>query len=117
MNGRVPDDYRTLTEVPGVGPYAAAAYLSLHTGKRAPIIDSNVVRLYGRFFGFDTGPETRRNKALIQLAERITPKRKFKEFNYALIDLTRAICGPRPDHDICPLYRRGSAVEERSVPQ
>lgn len=103
MDGRVPANYRALLEMPGVGPYAAAAYLSLHRGKRAPIIDSNVVRFYGRFFGFDTDPETRRRKDMLELAERVTPVKRFKNFNYALIDFTRVICGPKALHGECPL--------------
>ena len=103
-----PSDMRSLLEVPGVGPYAAAAFLSLHAGRRAPIVDSNIVRLYGRFFGFHTGPETRRNKTLLQLAELITPQRNYRDFNYALVDFTRAICRPRPHHQLCPLAARCS---------
>lgn len=106
VNGEIPSDVPSLVAIPGVGPYAAAAFLSLHCGKRVPIVDSNVVRFYGRFFGFDTGPETRREKALLQLAELITPKRTFKQFNYALIDFTRAICKPKPQHEICLVAQR-----------
>ena len=103
LNWEVPDDQQLLIHLPGVGAYISAAYLSLHRGRRAPIIDSNIVRFYGRFFGFNTGPETRREQALIKLADRITPKSKFKAFNYALIDFTRNICRPRPEHTTCPV--------------
>ena len=103
LDNRIPEDIHSLSELPGVGSYAAAAYLSLHVHKRAPIIDSNVVRLYGRFFGFEVGPETRRKKEMHLLAECVTPSRFYKQFNYALIDVTRLICKPHPHHDRCPL--------------
>lgn len=103
QDGRVPDEQQALKGLPGVGAYVSTAYLSLHRNKRSPIVDSNIVRFYGRFFGFDTGPETRRNRALIGLAECLTPPRKSREFNYALIDFTRNICRPKPVHRICPL--------------
>ncbi len=106
INSRVPDEQQALVSLPGVGAYVSAAYLSLHRGRRAPIVDSNIVRFYGRFFGFGTGPETRRNRAVIRLADRITPERKFKEFNYALIDFTRSVCKPRPTHEECPIKVR-----------
>lgn len=106
VDGSVPADLASLRKLPGVGPYAAAAYLSFHVGRRVPIVDSNVVRLYGRFFGFRTGPETRRERQLLDLADSVTPKRAFKRFNYAIIDFTRAICRPKPLHDICPLAKR-----------
>jgi len=105
-DGKVPDEQQALPRLPGVGAYVSAAYLSLHRKKRRPIVDSNIVRFYGRFFGFDTGPETRRNRGVITLAECLTPARKSKEFNYALIDFTRNICKPRPDHEICPVKAR-----------
>ncbi|MFC1970707.1 A/G-specific adenine glycosylase [Chloroflexota bacterium] len=103
MGGQIPDDIKLLQSLPGVGPYAAAAFLSLHAGKRAPVIDSNIVRLYGRFFGFETGPETRRKKEILQLAERVTPNKNFRDFNYALIDFTRTVCRPKPVHSYCPI--------------
>jgi len=104
--GIVPADLALLRKLPGVGPYAASAYLSLHVGKRVPIVDSNVVRFYGRFFGFQTGPETRRDRQLFELADSLTPQKAFRRFNYAIIDFTRAICRPKPLHDICPVAKR-----------
>lgn len=106
MNGKIPLDVPSLLAVPGVGPYAAAAFLSLHAGTRVPIVDSNIIRFYGRFFGFDTGPESRRDREVIRLGERITPNEAFRDFNYALIDFTREICRPKPHHDACLVAER-----------
>ncbi len=97
----VPDDQQALMRLPGVGAYVSAAYVSLHCGRRAPILDSNIVRFYGRFWGFDTGPETRRNQDVMKLADLMTPRRGFKEFNYALVDFTRTVCVPNPTHQTC----------------
>jgi A/G-specific adenine glycosylase len=102
-NSKVPDEQQALMQLSGVGMYISAAYLSLHRKKRSPILDSNIVRFYGRFFGFNTGPETRRNRAVITLAECLTPVRKYKDFNYALIDFTRNVCKPKPSHEECPV--------------
>lgn len=100
-HSRIPDNIDELKKLPGVGPYAASAYLSLHRKIRAPIIDSNVVRFYSRYFGFDSGPETRRARWLHELAERITPALNFTEFNYAVLDFTRVICKPKPICENC----------------
>ena len=102
----IPTDKNSLLDLPGIGEYAASAYLSLHLGKREPIIDSNVVRLYGRFFGFQTDNETRRSSAIINLAEVLTPKKKFRDYNYGLIDFTRIVCRTKPIHRICPINRK-----------
>jgi A/G-specific adenine glycosylase len=101
--GDLPRNTKGLRKLPGVGPYAAAAMVSFHTGKRAVIVDSNVVRIYGRYFGFMTDGETRRSDSFLKLANRITPSLSFKQFNYALLDHTRAICRPKPRCDVCPL--------------
>jgi len=104
----IPLNKDQLLLLPGIGDYIASAFLSLHTGKRVRIIDSNVVRLYGRFFGFTTDGETRRKDWFIQLAEKITPLRAFKDFNYAVIDFTRMVCKPRPLCSKCILTRKCS---------
>lgn len=102
----IPETKELLLKLPGVGEYVASAYLSLHRNKRAVIIDSNVVRLYGRFFGFCTDGETRRKKWFIELANSLTPSRNFYFFNYGLLDLPRTLCKIRPECDNCPLKRK-----------
>ncbi len=102
----IPAGKQDLLNLPGIGNYIASAYRSLHREKREPIIDSNIVRLYGRFFGFDTHGETRRKRWFINLADRLTPSRSFRDYNYALIDFTRAICRPKPLCDRCVLNKR-----------
>ena len=102
----IPSDSEKLLTLPGVGDYIASAFRSLHLGIRDYIIDSNVVRLYGRYFGFQTHGETRRKKWFIHLADKLTPKNKFKEYNYGLIDFTRDLCRLRPRCSICVLSRK-----------
>ena len=102
-NGRIPEKYEDLIALPGVGPYAASAYLSLHRGVRQPIIDSNVVRLYCRLLERPYDGETRRKLWVSRLADQLTPKDRFKQYNYALLDFTREVCKPKPDCENCPL--------------
>jgi len=94
VNG-IPDKMDDLVGLPGVGPYAAGAYLSFHRGKRAIIPDANMVRILGRLFGFQVTPETRRSRAFLEFCDRVTPKRNFRDFNYAVLDFGRLICKPR----------------------
>lgn len=105
-NGQIPTQFEELVKIPSVGPYAASAYLSLRKNIFSPVADSNAVRFYGRVFGFDTGPETRRKKWFLHLAEKLTPNKKFREYNYALLDLTRLICKPKPHCEICTLNNK-----------
>lgn len=103
---RIPYDKEELLKLPGVGEYVASAFLSLHMNKREFIIDSNIVRIYGRYFGFETDGETRRKKWFIDLSNRLTPIKKFKEYNYGLLDFTRLICNRNPYCDNCYLKRK-----------
>ena len=115
--GGVPTDRRGLLALPGVGPYAASALLSLHVRVRCAIVDSNVVRLYSRLFGFQFDGETRRKKWFLQVAEKVTPARVFRDFNYALLDLTRAICRPKPLCEECAIRKLCRFGTERVGPR
>ncbi len=101
--GDLPREAADLERLPGVGPYAAAAYLSLHRGKRAVLIDANVVRWLGRVFAFPTHAETRRKAWVRELADRLTPRRAFRAYNYAVLDLAMTVCRRAPLCEVCPL--------------
>jgi A/G-specific adenine glycosylase len=101
--GRVPDRYEALVTLPGVGPYAASAYLSFHGRVRAVIVDSNIVRWLGRVFDFPTDAETRRKKWLLALADELTPRVGYRRYNYAVLDLAMKLCTTRPRCGACPL--------------
>ena len=100
---KIPVDHQLLRELPGIGSYASAAFSSLHRGERAVIVDSNVVRLYGRLFGIRTHSESRRSKLLQEIGEALTPRKSADKFNYALLDFTREICRPIPKCLQCPI--------------
>ncbi len=98
-----PASVEQLLRLPGVGPYAAAAYLSFHCGERAAIVDANVVRWICRMNGYPYDGETRRKKWLIEIANKLTPRKDWKKFNYALLDFTMQVCSASPKCEICPI--------------
>jgi A/G-specific adenine glycosylase len=102
-DGQVPCDLDEMMALPGVGPYAASATLSLHCGRRFPIIDANVVRWICRLVGAAIDGETRRKRWLLELAERLTPARNWRVFNYGIFDFTIEICARRPHCHRCPV--------------
>lgn len=109
-NGAIPNCYSELISLPGVGPYAANAFISFHLDRAVTIIDSNIVRLYTRYFGIPYKIEMRRNKAFVLFCESITPKQKCKQFNYSLLDFTRKVCKPKPLCETCVLKTKCIAV-------
>ena len=51
FGGRMPDSLDELRRLPGFGPYAAAAVHTFGNGKRAPLVDTNIARVYTRAVG------------------------------------------------------------------
>lgn len=102
----IPEDRISLLETPGVGDYVASAILSLHFEKRELLIDSNIIRLYGRFIGFNYDNETRRKRWFRELVDDITPGKNVKEFNYAVLDYAMKMCTLIPDCNRCLVRRK-----------
>jgi len=102
--GKVPKNRDELKTLPGVGDYVAGAVLSIAFNKREWIIDSNIVRVFKRYFGVKTSREGRRDKHLIEMAKMYINSGNPKKANLALLDFASLVCKPRePEHAICPL--------------
>ena len=103
-DGSIPTTVDELRELPGVGPYVAAATAALYAGNRAAIVDANIVRLLCRLTGQEYDGETRRKRWLLDLADRLTPEVEFRAYGYAALDLSMKVCRPRqPSCADCPL--------------
>ncbi|MBI2762131.1 MAG: hypothetical protein HYX51_11980 [Chloroflexi bacterium] len=112
--GVPPNSLADLRAFTGVGPYTAAAWLSLHRGVRAVIVDSNVARLMSRLTGQEYPPDPRHVRWVNELADRLTPKRAFRDYNYAVLDFTMSVCTVRnPGCYRCPLRRDCTFGQER----
>lgn len=104
--GKLPKDLNRLCEFKGVGLYTAAAWLSLHQGIRAPLLDANVCRWLSRMTGRPYNRDPRHARWVQYLAEELTPKRVFRDYNYAVLDFTIDVCSAKqPACSDCPLQR------------
>lgn len=103
--GHVPSTKNQLLKMKGVGEYAASAVLCFAFNKRVPIVDSNIVRLFQRIFGYESSKKRPRDDpSLWQLAELLLPDRNVRDYNYALLDFSALVCTARnPRHEICPI--------------
>ena len=100
----IPRTLEELKELPGIGTYAAAAWMSFHGGSPAALVDANIVRWVCRILGREYDGETRRKRWLRNAIERLTPEERHRDFNYALLDFTMTVCSPRtPDCPSCPI--------------
>lgn len=101
---RVPETRKELKNLTGVGEYVAGAVLSVAYNKKEWIVDSNIVRIFKRYFGIKTSKEGRRDKHVVKMAEIYTSGRNPKEANLAILDFTALVCIPRkPKCSLCPL--------------
>jgi len=107
ING-IPDNRIDFIKVPGIGDYVSSAVLSFHLGQRALLIDSNIVRLYCRYWGFEYNNESRRKRWLRELSDQLTPYKNVKQYNYSVLDFGMAICLPKPRCNSCPLKKKCS---------
>ncbi|MEM7827746.1 MAG: DNA glycosylase [Candidatus Aenigmatarchaeota archaeon] len=101
---RVPDTRKELTSLPGVGDYVAGAVLSIACGKKEWLVDSNMVRIFKRYFGIITSKEGRRDKHVIEIAKMYVSGNDPGRAIMGILDITALICCPgRPHCEKCPL--------------
>ena len=105
--GQVPSDLTHLLELPGVGPYIAAAVRCYaFNGIEAPV-DTNVARIIVRLHGINPSRhEARRSPEVWALATKLVGEdsETVREINWALLDLGAQICTARePKCCRCPL--------------
>ena len=107
--GGVPRTLEELLDLPGVGRYAANATLAVGFGRRAPVVDGVTARVYRRFLGLNSDAPASNDEVLWAAAERSTPVRGVREWNWSVLDLAAEICLPfRPRCSECPLVERCS---------
>lgn len=97
--GEVPGDPAAFRALPGVGPYIAAAVLSIAFGQDVAAIDTNAARVLCRLFDY-AGDLTRAagKRTLRALAAALLPAGRAAEHNAAMMELGATIClarGPR----------------------
>ena len=107
-DGRVvwPKTAAEWAELPGVGPYTAAALASVLSGERVPVVDGNVARVFARCWALTDDFSKQQNRA--KLAQRLQPEidraRVPGDFNQAMMELGALVCTPKtPACGDCPL--------------
>jgi A/G-specific adenine glycosylase len=82
----------------------AGAVLSVAYNLNEAVIDSNVVRVFRRYFGIKTSKEGRRDRNVITIASHYASGKSPRAANLALLDFAALVCSVRkPDHENCPL--------------
>ena len=102
--GRIPRDPATLRELPGIGPYTAAAVASLGFGEPVAAVDTNVRRVVARVHLGVEGHDVPARE-LWALADAWLDVDDPVTWNQAVMDLGREVCRPNPRCGVCPLAR------------
>ena len=102
-------------QIPGVGPYTAAALSSVLSGERVPVVDGNVARVFARVWKLRD--DFSKLPAREKLAERLQPEidkcRVPGDFNQAMMELGALVCTPKsPDCARCPLAKVCAARQD-----
>lgn len=109
----VPHSREELKRLTGVGDYVAGAVLSIAFNQPEWIIDTNVVRVFQRFFDLGLKGEARRHPVMISLAQKYAQSRLAGRANLALLDHAATICKPKNPLCLnCPLSMRCKFFQE-----
>ncbi|MCS6930801.1 MAG: A/G-specific adenine glycosylase [Acetobacteraceae bacterium] len=105
--GGFPDTPEGLREIPGIGPYTAAAVAAIAFGRPVVPVDANVERVTARLFAVEE-PLPRAKPRLSALAQRWMEAEEARarpgDLAQALFDLGATVCTPRaPACTLCPV--------------
>lgn len=105
FDGHLPQDVAQLQQLPGIGPYTAGAIASIAFGKRAAVLDGNVMRLLSRLLDLEKDITTTQSRRYLwEVAASLVPEKRPGEFNQALMEMGQRICLPAaPLCHQCPL--------------
>lgn len=116
-NGRLPEEYKELQKLKGIGSYTAGAIASIAYGKPVPAVDGNVLRVMKRLAGsYDDILKASVKTDLEKALTKIMPKRAGA-FNQAIMDLGAMVCLPngKPLCEECPLQKYCVAYKKNIV--
>jgi len=100
--GRFPDTEEELAELPGIGPYTAAAIAAIAFDRKASPVDGNIERVIARLYAVEEQLPAAK-PAIRRLAAALTPERRAGDFAQAMMDLGATICTPKnPACALCP---------------
>jgi A/G-specific adenine glycosylase len=113
--GRFPETEQGLLELPGIGPYTAAAIAAIAFDLPTTPVDGNWERVVARLHAV-TEPLPGSKPKLRALAAKLTPRLRPGDFAQAMMDLGATVCTPRsPACTVCPLIASCAARAQGSA--
>lgn len=116
-SGRFPKTHEEVIALAGIGPYTAAAILSIAFGQPWPVVDGNVIRVISRLFGI--GEDVRLGsvqKTIARHASDMLDRKNPGDFNQAMMELGATVCTPvSPGCLSCPLQEQCYAYRHEAT--
>jgi A/G-specific adenine glycosylase len=117
--GRFPSCADELRDLPGVGPYTAAAVASICYNEPVAAVDGNVIRVVSRIFDLELPVDRAPGRAAVEgLAQAMVNRNDPGTSNQAMMELGAMVCSPKaPKCTECPVASgclaaaRGTALE------
>ena len=102
-DGIFPTTEKDLLNLPGVGPYTAAAIQAFAFDQPAIVLDGNVERVMARFLAIETQLPALKQELRTHYPD-LQPQNRHSDFAQAIMDLGASICiSGRPRCEACPL--------------
>jgi len=117
FNGTIPNNWKILRKLPGIGDYIAAAVLSIAYDQPHAVVDGNVKRVTARLFKIDA-PVNQSSSAKIfkTTADKLLDEASPGNSNQAIMELGALICKPAtPFCGNCPLQPHCKAFQSSTV--
>jgi A/G-specific adenine glycosylase len=113
-NGKFPETFLLLKELPGIGDYTAAAIASFSFREPVAVVDGNVFRVLSRLFGIDVPINSPNGKkAFTKLANELISYAQPDLHNQAMMEFGATLCTPKkPKCEDCIFQSRCFAYKK-----
>jgi A/G-specific adenine glycosylase len=124
-DGMVPNTMDAIRDLKGVGPYTAAAVLSIAYQKPHAVLDGNVKRVLTRVFTVEAdATTTATERELRRLANDLLDPERPGDFNQAMMELGALVCTPSTPlcdrcalQDVCRAHEAGTEENYPVTPE
>lgn len=109
-NGVLPDDYKSILKIPGIGPYTAGAIMSIAFHKPYPATDGNVIRVLSRVHMLDSDYRQEKHRKTLNTLNKTFIEASGNPYLYtqSMMELGATVCkvvnpkcGECPLNDVC----------------
>ncbi len=106
---KLPDDMKTLLQLPGIGRYTASAICSFGYNQNVSVVDTNIARVLKRYNGLVDV----KDEVVWSSADTLLNHREPRSHNLALMDLGSMVCTPKnPKCKQCPIEQNCKGKKE-----